>query len=80
MTRQTLTSSNGLSVDRYARRNNAYYNTTDRHPESSVRSKQNAGVTITQEFSTDIESTTDLLFPMPALQSYPMTVTTIQGK
>lgn len=54
-----------------------YYN---QHPDDNLRRTERCGVYKTHEFATDIESTTDLVAPMPVPQSYAMTVTTTRAK
>jgi hypothetical protein len=56
----------------YARRTNAYY-TTAHHPDDELDGKQVITVSVSFGLETDIESTADLVRPIPTAQSWPLT-------
>lgn len=63
--------------DIYATHSHTYCN---QYPQDNLRGTQKCRVHMTREFGADIESTADLVAPMPVSQSYPMTVTTVRAK
>jgi hypothetical protein len=52
----------------------------NQHPHDKLPGTQRCGVHMTRESGTDIESTADLVAPMPVSQSYAMTVATVRAK
>ncbi|KFY53575.1 hypothetical protein V496_07441 [Pseudogymnoascus sp. VKM F-4515 (FW-2607)] len=63
--------------DIYATRSHTCCN---QHLQDNLRGTQRCRVHMTREFGADIESTADLVAPMPVSRSYPMTVTTVRAK